>query len=141
LRSSPRAPRAIEQQLRFWLDTMPDKRPEALLFPAANGGPMRMGNYLRRVLRPAADRARELARAEGWDVPADFLAEVTHQIFRRTCATQMQQTGTVRDIQAHLRHSSPQVTLERYVREIPESVRAAVEALDARIMQRSRMSQ
>lgn len=131
-------PRAIEQQLRFWLETMPDQRPEALLFPATNGGPMRMGNYLRRVLRPAAERARERARAAGRDVPAGFLSEVTHQIFRRTCATQMQQTGTVRDIQAHLRHTSPHVTLERYMREIPESVRCAVERLDEQIMRRAR---
>jgi hypothetical protein len=42
----------------------------------------------------------------------------------------MQRHGNVKDIQAHLRHASPDVTAGVYMQEIPESVRAAVEALD-----------
>jgi hypothetical protein len=42
----------------------------------------------------------------------------------------MQKHGNVKDIQAHLRHASPDVTAGVYMQNIPESVRAAVEGLD-----------
>jgi integrase len=58
---------------------------------------------------------------------------VNFKAFRRTCATWFQQCGTAKDIQAHLRHSTPATTLGVYVQEIPESVRVAVEALDTKL--------
>jgi hypothetical protein len=33
-------------------------------------------------------------------------------------------------VQAHLRHSSANTTLEHYIKSVPESVRVAVESLD-----------
>ncbi len=42
----------------------------------------------------------------------------------------MQHAGSVKDIQAHLRHARPNVTASVYMQEIPASVRAAVESLD-----------
>jgi len=39
----------------------------------------------------------------------------------------------VKDAQAQLRHSSPNLTAAVYMQQIPESVRAAVELLDRRI--------
>jgi hypothetical protein len=42
----------------------------------------------------------------------------------------MQRYGTVKDIQAHLRHARPNITAEVYMQQIPASVRAAVESLD-----------
>jgi len=36
----------------------------------------------------------------------------------------------VKDVQAHLRHSSAKTTLEHYIRSVPQSVRLAVESLD-----------
>ena len=53
--------------------------------------------------------------------------------FRRTRATWFQQCGTTKDIQSHLRHSTPATSLGVYVQEIPESVRKAVEALDTKL--------
>lgn len=55
---------------------------------------------------------------------------VTHQMLRRTCSTYMAQLTTVKDVQAHLRHSSSKTTLEHYIKSVPESVRIAVESLD-----------
>ena len=55
---------------------------------------------------------------------------MTHQMLRRTCSTYMAQLTTVKDVQAHLRHSSSKTTLEHYIKSVPESVRVAVETLD-----------
>ncbi len=45
----------------------------------------------------------------------------------------MQKHGSVKDIQAHLRHSTPATTMREYVQEIPASVREAVEGLDKKL--------
>jgi len=45
-------------------------------------------------------------------------------------STYMAQLTTVKDVQAHLRHSSSAATLEHYIKSVPESVRVAVESLD-----------
>jgi hypothetical protein len=42
----------------------------------------------------------------------------------------MRKHANVNDIQAHLRHASPDVTADIYMQDIPESVQGAVEALD-----------
>jgi len=42
----------------------------------------------------------------------------------------MAQLTSVKDVQAHLRHSSAKTTLEHYIKSVPESVRVAVESLD-----------
>jgi len=43
----------------------------------------------------------------------------------------MQKTGaTVKDVQGAMRHSTPDQTLKVHKREIPDGVRAAVDALD-----------
>ena len=40
------------------------------------------------------------------------------------------QLTTVKDVQAHLRHTNAKTTLEHYIKSVPESVRVAVESLD-----------
>jgi len=55
---------------------------------------------------------------------------VTHQMRRRTCSTYMAQITSVKDVQAHLRHTNAKTTLEHYIKSVPESVRVAVESLD-----------
>ena len=52
---------------------------------------------------------------------------VTHQMLRRTCSTYMAQLTSVKDVQAHLRHTNAKTTLEHYIKSVPESVRVAVE--------------
>ena len=51
-------------------------------------------------------------------------------MLRRTCSTYMAQITSVKDVQAHLRHTNAKTTLEHYIKSVPASVRIAVEALD-----------
>jgi len=85
------------------------------LFPTERGTAFRIGNYLKRYLKPIAAKA---------GIP-DF----TFQAMRRTCATHFQRHGNPKDAQAHLRHSALAMT-GLYMKEIPEQVKAAVESLD-----------
>lgn len=62
-----------------------------LLFPNEAGATFRLGNYLKRCLKPLAKRAG--------------INDMTYQALRRTCATHFQKHGSARDIQAQLRHS------------------------------------
>ena len=50
----------------------------------------------------------------------------------------MQKHGSMKDVQAHLRHASITTTGNSYVREIPETVRAAVNATTNEILGLSR---
>jgi hypothetical protein len=69
-------------------------------------------NYRFRVLKPLA---------EDLGIP-----KLNFQVMRRTMATQAQKMGSVKDIQAHLRHSRPDTTANEYMQELPESVQAMV---------------
>jgi integrase len=86
-----------------------------LLFPSETGTTFRLGNYLKRCLKPLAKKAG--------------IPDLTYQALRRTCATHFQKHGKPRDIQAQLRHSRLEMT-GRYVKEIPEQVRVAVDSMD-----------
>jgi integrase len=86
--------------------------PEAFIFPNADGGFLHANNYRYRVLGPLA---KELG-----------LERLNFQILRRTMATQAQSMGSVKDIQAHLRHSRPDTTAHEYMQALPESVQAMV---------------
>jgi hypothetical protein len=72
---------------------------------------------------------KPLAVAHGIDP-----ALITFQVLRRTFGTTMQKHGTMKDVQAHLRHASITTTGNIYVQEIPESVRAAVNATTREIL-------
>ena len=109
-------PVSIETELEWWRSAVADPRPEAFIFPSLRGSAINTNNFLFRVLKEAAKKAG----VEG----------VTHQMLRRTCSTYMAQLTTVKDVQAHLRHSSAKTTLEHYIKSVPESVRVAVESLD-----------
>jgi integrase len=89
-----------------------------LLFPTEAGSPYRIGNYLKRILKP-------IATAAG-------IPDMTYRSLRRTFAHHFQRYGSPKDAQAQLRHSSLEMT-GWYMREIPESVRSAVEKMDAEI--------
>jgi len=129
-------PQTLALELDFWMQSMRDQRPEAFLFASRSerGTPMSANNFLKRALQKAGERARTVMRNEGIDVPDRFLMNLTHQALRRTCATHMQHKGSIKDIQAHLRHAQPNVTAEVYMQAIPESVRQAVEGLDRLLM-------
>ena len=69
-------------------------------------------NYRNRVLKPLA---------EALNIP-----KLTFQVLRRTMATRAQALGSVKDIQAHLRHSRADTTANEYMQELPESVQQMV---------------
>ncbi len=60
------------------------------------GTPYRIGNYLKRVLKPIAKKAG--------------IPDLTYQALRRTFATHFQRYGSPRDAQAQLRHSKLEMT-------------------------------
>jgi len=125
-------PESIGQELKWWLDLAPAAPAEALIFPSRKNTPLRPDNVLKRIIKTAAARAFEALsdeqRAAG--VLRDHQKRVTHQTLRRSCGTLMKQYGDVKGVQAHLRHASPDMTAGVYIQAIPESVRAAVKALD-----------
>jgi integrase len=92
--------------------------PNDLIFPTEAGTPYRIGNYLKRILKPIAANAG--------------IPDMTYRALRRTFATEFQRHGSPKDAQAQLRHSKLEMT-GWYMREIPESVRSAVAEMDAEI--------
>jgi integrase len=107
---------SIETELEWWRSSCPDASPETFIFPSSTGTAIGTNNFLNRVLKSAGRKA---------GVPA-----VNHQMLRRTCSTYMSKLTDVKDVQAHLRHTSAKTTLEHYIQSVPESVRVAVERLD-----------
>ena len=55
-------------------------------------------------------------------------------MLRRTMATLAQKKGSVKDIQAHLRHAKPDLTANEYMQELPESVKQMVDSVYAELM-------
>lgn len=64
------------------------------------------------------------------------LPKLTFQVIRRTIATLAQEKGTVNDVQGLLRHSRAATTTDVYMQEIPESVRATVEAVSKELIKK-----
>lgn len=52
--------------------------------------------------------------------------EIHFQVLRRTVATRAQNLGSVKDIQAHLRHARPDTTANEYMQALPASVQQMV---------------
>ncbi len=103
--------------------TKPEHRkasPEEFIFQNADGGFMDADNYRFRVLKPLA---------ESLGIP-----KLNFQVMRRTMATQAQKMGSVKDIQANLRHSRPDTTAHEYMQELPESVQEMVGSAYAMLM-------
>jgi integrase len=119
----------LQEEIEMWVAARRQQQPyhtaatavsSDLLFPNEAGQPFRLGNYLKRQLKPLAVQAG--------------VADMTYQALRRTCATHFQKHGKPRDIQAQLRHTKLEMT-GRYIKEIPEAVRAAVESMDRELCQ------
>ena len=105
-------PDGLADDLRQWKLECPDPQPKAFIFPNAEGGLLDPANYRNRVLKPLA---------EALNIP-----KLTFQVLRRTMATRAQSLGSVKDIQAHLRHSRADTTANEYMQELPESVQQMV---------------
>jgi integrase len=132
-RASVWLPDKLAVELSEWMDALDDRDPEAFLFATSRGTPISHNNFLRRNIKRIVEAVLKARNEARIDTPKGYLSGVNHQAFRRTCATWAQQEGTVRDVQAMLRHSNPTMTAGTYMQAIPESVQRAVEALDERL--------
>jgi integrase len=117
----------LEEEIRIWIGARRQqqsyhKKASAassdLLFPNEAGKPFRIGNYLKRVLKPLAKKAG--------------IGDLTYQALRRTCATHFNAEGGPKATQTQLRHTQLAMT-GRYIKQIPEEVRSAVQAMDEKL--------
>jgi integrase len=110
-------PVGLAEELRLWKQENAKMSPSkvasaAFIFPNTRGGFMDTGNYRNRVLNPLAEQLG--------------FPKLNFQVMRRTMATQAQSMGSVKDIQAHLRHAKADTTANEYMQELPESVKQMV---------------
>jgi integrase len=120
-------PASIATELEWWRSNGAPARPDAFIFPSSTGTAIGTNNFLGRVLKAAGEKIG--------------LKGVNHQVLRRTCSTHMAQFASVKDVQAHLRHTTAKTTLDHYIKEVPASVRAAVESLDSLLKRQPKSNQ
>jgi integrase len=119
-------PPGLAEELRLWKQETAKAPPngvvslDAFIFPNSRGGFMDTGNYRNRVLNPLAEKLG--------------LPKLNFQVMRRTMATQAQSMGSVKDIQAHLRHAKADTTANEYMQELPESVKKMVGSVYTMLM-------
>jgi integrase len=95
-------PAGLAEELRLWKEETAKASKhglvslDAFIFPNSRGGFMDTGNYRNRILNPLAHKLG--------------LPKLNFQVLRRTMATQAQSMGSVKDIQAHLRHAKADTT-------------------------------
>ena len=108
-------PSGVLALLREWRAWCGDSRPEAFMFPSKRDTPMRYDNYLKRVLKPAAE--------------AVGLEGITHQMLRRSFSTMALDSGaSPKDVQGQMRHTEARMSLY-YGKVIPASVKQEVDKL------------
>jgi len=126
-------PPEIEQGIGKWRALQKEITPTGFVFPSATGGPIEVHNYERDVIVPAAIRAGIMAkpskdRKKG-DPIRDKANTVNFQALRRTYGTWGQYQGSVKDVQAGMRHPSPDQTLKVYMHQVPDGARKLNTAL------------
>jgi integrase len=126
----------LKLELSHYVETLPDD-PAAWLFPSSRKGiPTRPGNFLNRVLKPAAVRAGLCVSQTEKGEPT---SAVNFQSLRRTSSTLFgARAKDPKSTQAHMRHTDPYVTLKHYQREIPAEVKAAALALERDVLEQKR---
>jgi len=109
-------PQSLQLELAHWKEVVQPKSNDAYIFPSYHGTPKDAHNYLRRHLKPLAEKL---------GVPG-----LTFQSLRRSFATLIQGKATPKDVQTQMRHKDALMALNVYTQPIPESVKRSVEALD-----------
>jgi integrase len=116
-------PPQLARDLRAWVGKHSQKDdPKAFLFPTATGTAYRVGNFLKRVLKPVAKTAG--------------IADFDFRAMRSTASTLFQTHGSVKDTQGQMRHADPTTTLRYYVKVIPENQHRAVADFERSMMKR-----
>ena len=112
-----RIPAFLVDELRAHMETV-KSAPDALLFTAPMGGPLRIANFRKRVWWPALDTAG-LPRS------------VRIHDMRHTCASLLIRQGVhPKAIQHHLGHSSINITMDRYGHLLPDQFDDLASKLD-----------
>ena len=108
-------PAEVQTIFQEWKAWCGDSRPEAFIFASKRGTPIRYDNYLKRVLKPAAEAAG--------------LGGITHQMLRRSFSTMALDSGaSPKDVQGQMRHTDARMSLY-YGKVIPASVKEEVNKL------------
>jgi integrase len=132
-------PSNLATELSYYLEGV-DPSPKAWLFPSTRKSiPVRPGNFLKRVLKPAAIEAgvAVVTNAKGEKNTA-----LNFQSLRRTSSTLFgARAKDPKSTQAHMRHTDPQVTLKHYQQAIPAEVKAAAIALEVDLIEQQRKRQ
>ena len=95
--------------------------------------PLRLGNFLKRVLKPAAIRA-EVSVTQ--DASGKQQTAVNFQSLRRTSSTLFgAKAKDPKSTQAHMRHADPQ---KHYQQAIPAEIKTAAIALEMELLEQER---
>jgi len=112
-----KAPVSVIAPLARILEEYLNGRAEGLIFRSRRGTPLHLDNLAKRKIRPVLEKMEI-----GW---------YGFHAFRRGLATNLDQLGVApKDIQAILRHSDFETTMNHYVKAVPESARKAMESLE-----------
>jgi integrase len=110
-------PSELSIGLLWWKSCCTDSSQEAFIFASKKGTAIHYKNWLDRTLLPAAERGE--------------LGRIGYHMFRRGFATEAHQAGiTDKNIQAQLRHSSPDITRTVYMQVIPDEHKRAVNRME-----------
>jgi integrase len=110
-------PPALRSDLDGWRQWCPDSSPTAYIFPSKSGSAIHFKNWADRVLKPAAKRAK--------------LERISYHMFRRGLATEAHQSGEVdKNIQAQMRHASPDETRNTYMKHVPDAHKVSMTRLE-----------
>lgn len=109
-------PGSLRAEVDAWLVTRPEER-ETTIFASPTGGRISHDGYGREIL----SRARTAAK----------IPDLSFRMLRTTFATLYD--GDLKDAQEILGHHSPEFTLQRYKKPLPERAAEASEDLDAKL--------
>jgi integrase len=139
-------PDVVAEALAAIID--PDAPADSFIFRDSNGGPMRQGNWYKRVFTPAAratfpDRTREaeqraIAKTKAAGKPdltkrqLQSICPVRFHDLRHTCASYMIEHGLhPKVIQQQMRHDDIRTTMNVYGHLFPDGLDTVADALDA----------
>jgi integrase len=124
-------PRFLADELRAHVKAYSDPGdPEARVFAAVGGGPVRLGNWRRRTFQPAACAAGLGDMVRGVDGKERYRGVRIHDL-RHTCASLLIAKGAdVVEIAKRLGHSSPGITMTIYSHLLASRDQALTAALE-----------
>jgi len=136
--------RALARRLDKYRESLRNRRPEAPIFAASNGQPLRLNNILRSCILPALNRCEYCHEEEaghdeaqaGHEYKRDASLPAWHgwHAFRRGLATNLHSLGVDdHTIKAILRHSSVTVTQRSYIKSLPKHSIDAMNTFDSSI--------